>query len=174
MLKLEEKKRVVAELEAKLKSSRVAIFTDYRGLNVAEANQLRKSFREAGSEFRVVKNTLIRLAAQQGGIDGIDRFLTGPTAVAFDFRDPVVPAKLLMDFTKTTRSLDIKGGLVEGRLVGFEEIKYLADLPGREVLISRVVGGFLSPLVGLSSVLQGPLRKLVYALKAVQEQKAAG
>ncbi|MDH7579074.1 MAG: 50S ribosomal protein L10 [Bacillota bacterium] len=174
MLKIEEKKKVVAELEAKLKSSRAAIFTDYRGLNVAEANQLRRSFREAGSEIRVVKNTLIQLAVKQGGFEGVDQFLTGPTAVAFDFRDPVVPARLLIDFAKTNRKLEIKGGLIEGRVAGSKEIKYLADLPSRDVLISQVVRGIASPLAGLSSVLQGPLRKLVYALKAIQEQKAAG
>jgi len=173
MGKRDDKPQIVADLAKKLKSSKAAIFADYRGLNVADATQLRKSFREAGAEIRVVKNTLTRIAADQSGFEGLNEFLTGPTAVAFGFQDPVVPAKLLMDFTKTNRNLEIKGGLVEGRVVGAREIKALADLPSREVLVSQVLRGLQGPLAGLSAVLQGPIRKLVYGLKAIQDQKAA-
>ncbi len=173
MGKRDEKAQIVADLAEKLKTSKAAIFADYRGLNVADATALRKSFREAGAEIRVVKNTLTRIAADKAGFKGLDGFLTGPTAIAFGFQDPVVPAKLLMDFTKTNRNLEIKGGLVEGRVVGVGEIKALADLPSREVLISQVLRGLQGPLAGLSAVLQGPIRKLVYGLKAIQDQKAA-
>lgn len=170
----EDKAQIVADLTEKLKTSKAAIFADYRGLNVAEATELRRSFREAGADVRVVKNTLTRIAADRAGFEGLERFLTGPTMIAFGFQDPVVPAKLLMDFNKNNRPLEIKGGLVEGRLVGVNEIKTLADLPSREVLISQVLRGLQSPLVGLAGVLQGPIRKLAYCLKAIQDQKAAG
>lgn len=172
VLRIDEKKKVVTELETKLKSSKAAIFTDYRGLNVTEATQLRRLFREAGVEFRVVKNTLTRIAAKQSGIQGIDQFLTGPTAIAFGFHDPIVPAKLLFDFAKANRNLGIKGGFVEGRVVGSKEVRFLADLPGREVLVSQLLRGLQCPLAGLQAVLQGPLRKLVYVLQAIQDREA--
>lgn len=174
MAKIEEKKQVVEELEKKLRESKAAVFANYRGINVADATGLRKSFREAGAEFRVVKNTLTLRAARQCGIEGLEQILEGPTAVAFGYHDPVTPAKLLINFSKTNRNIEIKGGIVEGRVVGFNEIKFLADLPSREVLLSQMLRGMVGPLAGLGSVLQGPLRKLVYALKAIQEQKAAG
>ncbi|MGB9792556.1 MAG: 50S ribosomal protein L10 [Thermacetogeniaceae bacterium] len=170
----EEKAQIVAELTEKLKTSRAAIFVDYRGMNVAEATELRRSFREAGAEVRVVKNTLTRIAAERAGLEGLDGFLTGPTMIAFGFHDPVIPAKLLIDFSKNKRPLEIKGGLVEGRVVGVNEVKALADLPSRDVLISQVLRGLQGPLYGLVGVLQGPIRKLVYCLKAIQDQKAAG
>ncbi|HAA90671.1 MAG: 50S ribosomal protein L10 [Thermoanaerobacterales bacterium 50_218] len=174
MPRLEEKKKVVAEIEERLKSAKAAIFADYRGLNVAEATQLRRKFKEAGAEFRVVKNTLTRIAASRSGIEGIDEFLIGPTAIAFGFDDPVVPAKLLVEFIKENQKLEIKGGLIEGKVVKAAEVKSLADLPSRDVLISRVLGGLQAPIAGLQFVLKGPLQKLVYVLRAIEEQKAAG
>ncbi|KUK36248.1 MAG: large subunit ribosomal protein [Clostridia bacterium] len=174
MAGIEEKKKIVAELEEKFKSSKSAIFTEYRGLTVEDANSFRRACREAGVEFRVVKNTLTRLAVERSGFKELSSLLTGPTAVAFGFEDPVAPAKVIFDFLKTKRSLEVKGGLVEGRIVGVSEIKSLADLPGRDVLLARVVGGLNGPLAGFVTVLQGPIRKLVYALNAVKDQKAAG
>lgn len=174
MAGIDEKKKVVAELEEKFKSSKAAILTDYRGLKVADATLLRRTCREAGVDFRVVKNTLTQIAADNSGFQDLKKLLTGPTAIAFGLEDPVAPAKTLINFLKTNRSLEIKGGLVEGRIVGVPEIKALADLPGRDVLISRVMGGLNGPLTGFITVLQGPIRKLVYALNAVKEQKAAG
>lgn len=173
MAKRDEKVRVIAELEEKFRNSKAAIFADYRGLNVDGATVLRRSFRSAGAELRVVKNTLTQIAAERSGFQELHEFLTGPTAVAFDLQDPIIPAKLLIDFAKTNKNLHIKGGLVEGRVVGSEEIKFLAGLPGREVLIAQTLRGLQGPLVGLASVLQGPLRKLVFTLKAIHDQKAA-
>jgi large subunit ribosomal protein L10 len=172
--RLEEKKKVVAEIEEKLKSAKSAIFADYRGLNVAEATQLRRKFKEAGAEFRVVKNTLTRIAASRSGIEGLDEFLFGPTAIIFGFEDPVIPAKILVQFIKENQKLEIKGGLVEGKVVKAAQVRSLADLPSKEVLISRVIGGLQAPIAGLQFVLKGPLQKLVYALRAIEEQKAKG
>lgn len=173
MHSLDEKKEIVAELEQKLKSSKTAIFTDYRGIKVEEATALRRSCRDAGVEYKVVKNTLTQIAAENSGFTELNKLLTGPTAIAFGYEDPVAPAKVLMDFAKKNKNLEIKGGLIEGQVVGTDQIKNLADLPSREVLLSQVLRGFNGPLVNLCSVLQGPIRKLVYALQAVQEQKEA-
>lgn len=174
MASLDEKKKVVAELEEKFKTSKAAVFTDYKGIKVDEATNLRRSCRDAGIEFKVVKNTLTKIAAENSGIPDISQFLEGPTAIAFSLEDPVAPAKTLMDFAKKNRKLEIKGGLIEGDVVGSSSIKALAELPSRDVLVSMVLRGLNGPLTGLCGVLQGPIRKLVYALKAVQDQKAAG
>jgi large subunit ribosomal protein L10 len=174
MASIDEKKKNVAELEEKFKSSKTAIFADYRGLKVADATDLRKNCREAGVDFRVVKNTLAKIAAENAGLQELDKMLVGPTAVAFGLEDPVIPAKVLVDFAKKNRTLEIKGGMVEGRFVELPEIKTLAELPGRDVLISQVMCGLNAPIANLCSVLQGPIRKLVYALQAIQDQKAAG
>jgi len=173
LITLEKKKEIVAELEQKLKSSKAAILADYRGITVEEVTNLRRACRDAGVEYKVVKNTLAKIAAENSGFSVLNELLTGPTAIAFGLEDPVAPAKVLMDFAKKNKNFEIKGGLVEGKLMGVSEIKTLADLPSREVLLSQVLRGFNAPLTNLCSVLQGPIRKLVYALKAVQEQKQA-
>ncbi len=173
MASLDEKKKVVAELEEKLKSSKAAIFTDYRGIKVGEATALRRLCRDAGVEFKVVKNTLTQIAAENIGYPEISDYLVGPTAVAFDNEDPVAPAKTLVDYAKKNRLLEIKGGFVEGQILGVSEIKTLASLPGRDVLVSMALRGLNGPLTGLCGVLQGPIRKLAYALVAIQEQKSA-
>ncbi len=173
MPRIEEKKRIVAELEEKLRAARAVVFVDYRGLNVAEATQLRRTFRSAGAEFKVVKNTLARLAAARAEVTGVEEFLVGPTALAFSFEDPVAAAKVLVDFIKNVRPLEIKGGLVEGRVLGPKEVRSLAELPGRGVLISQVLRGLQAPLAGLQGVLQAMLSRLVLVLKAIQEKKAA-
>jgi large subunit ribosomal protein L10 len=169
----EEKKQIVEELKDKLNQVKAAIFTDYRGLNVEEITELRKQLREAGIEYKVVKNTLTRIAAKDINMDFLEEYLTGPTAIAFSFEDPVTPAKILSKFANSHKALDIKAGLVEGKLIDVEGIKALADLPSREVLIAKVIGGMQAPISGLVCVLNGPMRGLVYALKAIQDKKSA-
>ena len=174
MASIEKKKQLVVDLQSKLTSSRVAVFADYRGLNVADATALRVSFRGAGAELLVAKNTLIKIAADRGGIQGLEQLLTGPTIIAFGYNDPTVPSRPLNSFLRTNRSLEIKGGLLEGRVISARDVKVLADLPGREVLISHVMRGLQGPIAGLQNVLVGPIRKLVTALQAVKEQKESG
>jgi len=173
MATIEKKKQLVADLKTKLASSKVAVFADYRGLNVSSATALRVSFRAAGAEVTVAKNTLTRLAADQVGIHGLEQLLTGPTIIAFGYADPVTPSKLLNSFLKTNRSIEIKGGLLDGRVISAKDVRTLADLPSREVLISQVMSGLQGPIAGMQSVLAGPIRKLITALQAIQEQKAA-
>ena len=157
---LEKKKQMVAEIAEKLKNSKSTILTDYRGLTVAEMNELRKQLREAGVEYKVLKNTLTRRATAETGLSELDQHLTGPTAIAFSAEDVVAPAKILYKFSKDHEALEIKGGVVEGRVVGLDEIKELADLPSREGLLSMLL-----------SVLQAPIRNFALAVKAVADKE---
>lgn len=169
----QEKEKIVAEIREKLSRSRSVVLVDYRGLTVAQATRLRRKAREAGVEYRVLKNTLVRLAARDLGLI-LDPLLEGPVALAFGYQDPVAPAKVLADFIKEFKILEIKGGVVEGQVVDATGIKALADLPPREVLLGKVLSGLQAPLVGLVSVLGGPLRGLVYAVEAWRKEREAG
>ncbi|MCL5045223.1 MAG: 50S ribosomal protein L10 [Actinobacteria bacterium] len=166
-----EKEMAVGELTEKFRNSKAAVLTNYRGLNVAQATKLRKKLREAGVEYRVVKNTLARIAAHQLGLTGLDGFLEGPTAIAFGAQDPVAPAKALSDFAKDNKQLEIKAGLLEGKVIDPTGVKALADLPSREVLLAMVLGGMQAPMYGLVTVLNGPLRQFAYVLEAVRKQR---
>lgn len=168
-----EKVAVVEEIQERLSKAQGAVLADYRGLTVEEVTALRKDLREAGVEFKVLKNTLSILAAKNLEMNDLIPYLTGPTAFAFGYSDPVAPAKILSEFAKKNKALEIKGGIVEGTIVGPEGIAGLADLPTREVLLSMVVRGMQGPLTGMVNVLQGNIRNLVYALDAVREQKEA-
>ena len=172
MPNVEAKAQVVAEIKEKLQSSSSVVLADYRGLTVSEATKLRSQLREAGVEYRVLKNTLIRRAANEVGIEGLDPFLEGPTAVAFSV-DPVAPAKVLADFAKGTKTFKIKAGVLEGKVVDVTQVQALADLPSREVLLAQVLRGMQAPLSGMANVLQGPIRKLGYALEEVRKLKEA-
>jgi len=172
MPNIEEKAQIVAEIKDKFQHSAGVVLADYRGLTVAEVTKLRVQLREAGVEYRVLKNTLVRRAADEVGIQGLDPYLEGPTAVAF-CADPVAPAKVLSDFAKGNKKFTIKAGVVEGKVVGPDQVKALADLPSREVLLAMVLSGIQAPLAGLVNVLQGPIRKMGYALEEVRKLKAA-
>ncbi len=168
----EEKQLVVQELAERLRASKGAVLTDYRGLSVAKVTDLRNKLRDADVEYRVIKNTLLKRAADQAGIEGLDTYLEGPTAMAFS-ADPVAPAKVLADWIKANKMLEIKGGIVEGRVIDSGGVTHLAELPPREVLLAMVVGTLQAPITGLVNVLHGPLRKLVYAVDAIAKQQEA-
>lgn len=168
----EEKQLVVKELAEKLKLAKGTVLTDYRGLNVEKVTDLRNKLRAANIEYRVVKNTLLRIAAEDAGIKGLEGYLEGPTALAMS-ADPVAPAKVLADWIKANKMLELKGGILEGKVISAQGVTGLADLPPREVLLAMVVGTMNAPIIGLVNVLQGPLRKLVYAVDAVAKQKEA-
>ena len=174
MPNIEEKSQVVAEIKEKFQQSKGVVLADYRGLTVAEVTQLRNQLRQAGVEYKVLKNTLVRRAAQEVGVEGLEAYLEGPTALAFS-ADPVAPAKVLSDFVKTNKlkTFQIKAGVVEGRVVGPERVKDLAELPSREVLLAMVLRGMQAPLAGMANVLQGPIRKMGYALEEVRKLKEA-
>lgn len=158
----EEKEQLVREIAARLTASKTTIVTDYRGLNVSEVTELRRQLREKGIEFRVFKNTLARRAANQVDMEALVPYLTGPSALAFGTDDPVAPAKILNDFARRHKALELKGGIVEGKVVGADEVISLATLPSREGLLSMLL-----------SVMQAPMRNFAYAVKQIAEQKEA-
>ncbi|GIN14553.1 50S ribosomal protein L10 [Shouchella clausii] len=157
---LEQKQQVVAEVAAKLRDSKSTVIVDYRGLNVAQVTELRKQLREAGVEYKVYKNTLVRRATAEAGLTGLDEHLVGPTAIAFGVDDVIAPAKVLNEFAKNNEALTIKTGVIEGNISTAAEVKALAELPSREGLLSM-----------LANVLQAPVRQFALAAKAVAEQK---
>ncbi|TWH47025.1 50S ribosomal protein L10 [Sporomusa sp. KB1] len=169
----QEKLQTVAEIKEKLSTTQGAVLTNYRGLTVAQDTKLRRQLREAGVEYRVFKNTMTRIAAKEAGIEGLDPYLEGPTAIAMSYTDPVAPAKVIADFVKENKlqTLEVKAGLVEGKVIDANSVKALASLPSREVLIAQVLAGMQAPVAGFVNVLSGSLRNLVYALEAVRKQK---
>ncbi len=174
MLNIDQKSQVVSEITEKFQKASGVVLADYRGLTVAQVTQLRAQLRQAGVEYRVLKNTLVRRAANEVGVEGLDTYLEGPTALAFS-ADPVAPAKVLMEFAKANKlkTFKIKAGVLEGKVIGPEGVKALAELPTREVLLSMVLRGMQAPLTGMANVLQGPIRKMGYALEEVRKLKTA-
>ncbi|MCL6445490.1 MAG: 50S ribosomal protein L10, partial [Alicyclobacillus sp.] len=131
----EEKAQLVQEIADRFARSKSVVVTDYRGLNVAEVTELRKQLREAGVEFKVLKNTLTRRALEQVELPGLETFLVGPAALAFGYDDPVAPARILNDFAKRHKALELKGGAVEGKIIDANGVVSLASLPSREGLL---------------------------------------
>ena len=157
---IEAKKELVNEIADKLKNSVSTVVVDYRGLSVAQVTELRKQLREAGVEFKVYKNSMVRRAAEAVELGELNEALTGPNAIAFSTEDVVAPAKILNNFAKENEALEIKAGVIEGNVASVEEVKALATLPSREGLLSMLL-----------SVLQAPVRNLALATKAVADQK---
>lgn len=172
MPKIEEKQLVVKELVGNFNGASLVVFTDYKGLNVAEINELRSKLKSAGGDYKVVKNTLTRLAIKETGNEDLMPLTDGPNALLFT-NDPVESAKILFDFAKTHKNLEVKGGLLEGKAIAMDQVKALAMLPPREVLIAQVLGGLQAPIYGFAYVLKANLTGLVRALDGVREQKAA-
>ena len=166
-----EKAGKVAELKDLLTSSKGVVLVDYCGLTVAEDTELRSKMREAGVKYMVAKNTFIRIAAQEAGIEGLDAYLEHNTAVAFSAEDPVAPAKILNDFSKDHKALEIKAGVLDGKVIGLDEVKAVAELPSREELLAKLVGSMQAPISGLVNVLQGTIRNFVYTLEAARQKK---
>ncbi|KOY18149.1 50S ribosomal protein L10 [Paenibacillus xylanivorans] len=160
---IQAKQESVDVVTAKLRESATTVVVDYRGLNVAQVTELRKQLREAGIEFQVLKNSLLRRAAAAAELTELNEVLTGPSAIAFSVDDVVAPAKILNDFAKKNDALELKGAVVEGRVIGVEEVKALAELPSREGLLSMLL-----------SVLQAPVRNFALAVKAVAEKEEQG
>jgi len=167
------KKAKVKELADKIREAKSFVLADYRGLTVEQDTQLRREMRQAGVEYTVVKNSIIRFAAHETGYEALDKYLEGPTALAISLNDPVAPSKLLTKFAKQYEKLEIKAGVVEGKIVDIDGIKSIASLPSREELVAKVVGGLSGPLYGIVNVLNANIRGLVVALNAVAEKKQA-
>lgn len=157
---LQQKQQQVTELVEKFENAASFVVVDYRGLTVAEVTELRKQLREAGVDMQVVKNTLLRRAAEKAEIEGLEEVFVGPTAIAFSSEDEVAPAKILVEFSKEAEALEVKGGYLEGKVVSVETINKVATLPDRDGLLSMLL-----------STLQAPVRNAALAFKAVSEKK---
>ena len=167
-----EKVAVVTEVRERLSASNGALLTEYRGLKVSDLARLRQSLREAGGEYGIYKNTLVRLAAVDLGLDDMVDLLVGPTAIAFVTGDPVAVAKSLRDFAKTNPNLTVKGGLLGKKVLSASEAAALADVAPREVVLAQLAGALAAPLVKMAGLLQALPRNFAYGLKALLDQKA--
>ena len=172
-----EKVAVVDEVTRKLNESDAVLLTEYRGLSVAALATLRRSLSEAGGEYKVYKNTLVRFAANNAGLT-VDDLLTGPTAITFVGQRPdgtpgdaVTVAKALRDFARTNPSLIIKGGVLGDKVLGADQARALADVAPREELLARLAGGIAAPMVQMAGLLQALPRNLAYGLKALIDEK---
>jgi len=169
-----EKAQVIDELAGQLSRAKLAILTDYRGLGVTSLQGLRATLRPLNAEFKIAKNTLTRIAAEQAGIDGLTPMLDGPLALVLAYEDVVAPSKAIIDFVRSSRILTIKGGVLENQIVSARGIEDLATLPSRDELLSTMLGLLNSPAQRLVAVLSGPSRSLVQVLSAYAESQGEG
>lgn len=165
-----EKTTVISEVTEKMKSAPITIFLDTNGMTVAQTNRLRSGLRKKQAQVRVVKNTLARIASRTLNFQ-IDKVLSGPTSLVFGQGDVVDPTKFIMDLSKDLEKLTIKGAVMDGRFLGPADLATLSNLPSREQLITKLVGGIKAPIVNFVGQLRAPLRKLVYVLAAIERQK---
>lgn len=159
---IKQKEEEVKALAEQMKEAKLVLLTDYRGINVTDVTALRKTLREANSEYRVIKNNITRRALKECNLEGLDEALIGPTAVILNNEDYLAPAKAIYEFTKKNDFYKIKGGIVDGKVMTAEEIITLAKLPSKETLLSMLAGALL-----------GNISKLAVALGQVQAQKEA-
>jgi large subunit ribosomal protein L10 len=174
MLK-EYKTRVVDEMAETLSRSKVAVLTDFRGTPANAMTQLRRRLREAGVDYRVVKNTLTAFAADKANRDGIKPLLEGPTAIAFGYQDEVTPARVLMEYIKAEGlALRIKGAIIGETVLDAQAVSRIASIPPREVLLAELLGRLKAPVAGLVATLSAPMRGLAVVLKSrIQQMEAS-
>ena len=154
------KEAKVAEIKEKLEKAQGVVLSEYQGLNVEEDTELRKNLREAGVEYKVYKNTLVTLAARELGLEGIVNHLQGPISIAFGYEEPTVAARVLNEFAKTHKKLELKAAIIQGEIFDGAQVKELASIPPRDVLIAKLLGSF-----------KAPLSNLAYLLNSIKEQK---
>ncbi len=156
---LNNKKAKVSELAEKLKEAKSVVLADYRGLTVEQDTQLRKELREAGVEYKVMKNSIINFAAKESNLEGLGEYLQGPTAIAISSTDEVAPSKILAKYAKQFDKLELKGGMVEGNIIDINGVMELASTPSREELLAKLIGSLQSPLYGLAIALNAIAEK---------------
>jgi large subunit ribosomal protein L10 len=170
-LNKEEKIRIVSELQEKFEKAKGIVFTDYRGLNVEEITDLRNSLRSSAVEYKVVKNTLAKIAAEGTPADGAKDSFTGPVGIAVGYDDPVLVVKKVLEFSKANEKLEVKGGVVEGGVCTPGQLKAISELPPREVQLSMLVGAMQSPLSNMAGLLNATLTQFMYAMEALKNKK---
>ena len=170
-MKRPEKEKAVEALHDKFSRARTVLLTDYRGLNMTAMTELRSQLREASVEYRVVKNTLMSRAADGTDMTLLKDHFVGPCALALSYEDPVAPAKVLMKFSEDNAALEVKAGIVEGKLVDSAAIKRLSNLPPQEILLTQLLMLMNAPITSLVMVLGGVLTKFMGVLEAIKQQK---
>ncbi len=168
-----QKEAFVEALDKQLDGIGVVILSDFSGMDVETANEIRRRFRESSVQYRVVKNTLARRVFESKGLGTLAEHLTGPNGLVMSVDDPVAPAKILVEFEKSKKTPQIKFGWVDATLMSAADIRKLADLPSREVLLAQIAAGFQAPVAGLARLLHELTRKLVATLDEVAKLKAA-
>ena len=166
-----EKVAVVDEVRERLSSASATLLTEYRGMKVGEIANLRRSLRAVGGDYKVYKNTLVRFAVRDLGLEGVEELLVGPTALAFVDGDAAAVAKALRDYSRTNPNLVLKGGILGPRLLSSRDIEALADVPPREQLLARLAGGFQAPMVKAAGLFQAFTRNMAYGVKALIDQR---
>ena len=169
----EAKRAKVAELRDEIAGSHAAIVSDYRGLSVGDLATIRRTLREQGIRYRVVKNRLAKIAAGEAGRAELVELLDGPTGLALGGADEVTLARTFLDAVRPYRTVAVRGALIGDRRIDGAQVTRLATLPPREVLLAQLAGGIASPLTGLASVISAPLRNLAYALAQLADKKQA-
>jgi len=168
-----EKEQIVQELSQRLADAPATFLADYRGINVDQATQLRRELTQVGVEYRVVKNKLLKLAAQGTSSEQLQSYCVGPTAIAIADTDPVAPAKVLSAFAKAVDAFELKAGILDGNLLSVAEISALAALPSREELLAKALSSMNAPITNFVGTLAAVPRSLVQVLGAIGENKAA-
>lgn len=166
-----QKQQQVDYIAERFEKAKSIVFANYRGLNVAEITDLRRKLSGANSVFKVIKNRLAKRAAKKASVEGLDKFLTGPTAMAASEVDPVMPAKVLVEFAKGHEVLEIKAGYIDGELVDLATINKLASLPSREVLLGKMLASMNAPITNFTLALAAIPRQVVNVIDAIKKQK---
>lgn len=172
-MKIEKKKNIVEDLHDRFTRSKVVIVTDYKGLDVATINTLRRKLRESDIEYKVVKNTLLIRASEETGVALIQDQFKGPSAIALSYDDPVAPAKVLTEFAKDNEKLEIKAGVMDGKVLNLEQIKNLAKLPSREALLAQLLSVFNGVPTRFVRTLSAVPGQFLNVLQALKDQKDA-
>ncbi|MGI6664574.1 MAG: 50S ribosomal protein L10 [Christensenellaceae bacterium] len=170
---LKAKEAAVTEVQEQFAEAESVILVDYRGLSVLEDTELRNQFRAAGVTYKVIKNSIIKRAADKLEIEGLDPMLEGPTSVAYSKEDPAAPAKVLSKFIKDVNKMSIKGGVLDGKMIDAAMVDNLAKMPSKEELLAKMMGSLNAPVTGLVMALSGVLGKFVRVVNAIKEQKDA-
>ncbi len=170
-MKRQEKEKFISDLRSRLEKAQGSFIVEYRGLNVEGINRLRRDLKKVDTEFQVVKNRLLKLASEDTETGVMKGQMQGPSAIAVTYEDVVGPAKVLVDFAKEFKQLEVKSGQISGKVMDFGGIKRLADLPGRDVLLAQTLSAMQAVPVSLVSVLNGVITKFLNVLKAVEHEK---
>lgn len=172
MLTRAKKGEIIKSLSEKFNKAEGVFVTTFSGFTVAESNEIRRLIRERNGEFKVAKNTLIRIASSNTSYENVMELVEGPTALVFAYKDPVEVAKTLNEFLKNHPSLKLRGFVIKGKVYGSEKLEELVKLPSREVLLAQLLGTLQAPLANFVGVLAAVIRNFLYVLKAIEEKKA--